>query len=67
LGQRLNFEFKDLVPRSQIVPMLKPLFRQFTISRHKDETFGDFCLRLGKENLETVIAEGESLQSPQSS
>jgi sulfite reductase (ferredoxin) len=67
LGQRLNFEFKDLVPRSQIVPMLQPLFSQFTISRHKDETFGDFCLRLGKENLETVIAEGESLQSPQSS
>jgi sulfite reductase (ferredoxin) len=47
LGHRLNVEFKDLIPRDQIVPALAPLLRRFKQERRADETFGDFCVRLG--------------------
>jgi sulfite reductase (ferredoxin) len=47
LGHRLNVEFKDLVPREQIVPALAPLLRQFKADRLAGETFGDFCQRSG--------------------
>jgi sulfite reductase (ferredoxin) len=47
LGHRLNVEFKDLVPREEIVPALVPLLRRFKEQRGEGETFGDFCVRVG--------------------
>jgi sulfite reductase (ferredoxin) len=51
LGDRLNFIFKDSVPEDVLVPTLLPLFHYFKHERAADETFGDFCLRKGAEDL----------------
>lgn len=51
LGDRLNFPIKDLVPRAEIVPTLLPLLRWFKKDRQPNEGFGEFCTRIGKENL----------------
>jgi len=51
LGQRLNTTFQDLVPRDQIVPLLKKVLTQFKQDRGTGESFGDYCHRLGNEKL----------------
>lgn len=51
LGQRLNTTFQDLVPRDQIVPLLKKVLTQFKSDRGSGESFGDYCNRLGNEKL----------------
>jgi sulfite reductase (ferredoxin) len=60
LGDRLNFVYKDLVPEEEIVATLRPLFIYFKQARHPGETFGDFCLRKGQENLLAWSAEYEA-------
>jgi sulfite reductase (ferredoxin) len=51
LGDRLNFIYKDLVPTDKVVPTLVPVLRLFKEGRHDGETFGDFCHRVGKDEL----------------
>jgi sulfite reductase (ferredoxin) len=51
LGDRLNVEFKDYVPFDRIVAELVPVFARFKAERLDGETFGDFCHRLGVEEL----------------
>jgi len=51
LGDRLNFLFDDLVPTDQIVPRLVPVLRYFKAARYNGESFGDFCHRVGKDDL----------------
>jgi sulfite reductase (ferredoxin) len=51
LGDRLNFVYKDLVPTSEVVPTLVPLFVYFKQARQNGETFGDFCFRHGAAEL----------------
>jgi sulfite reductase (ferredoxin) len=51
LGDRLNFIYKDLVPTDKVVPTLAAVFRLFKDGRHDGETFGDFCHRVGKDEL----------------
>jgi sulfite reductase (ferredoxin) len=51
LGDRLNTTFQDLVPRDQIVPLLKKVLAQFKQDRESGESFGDYCHRLGNEKL----------------
>jgi len=51
LGDRLNFVYKDLVPTDKVVPTLVPVFRLFQEGRQDGETFGDFCHRVGKDEL----------------
>jgi sulfite reductase (ferredoxin) len=51
LGDRLNFIYQDLVPTEQVVPALVPALRYFKEARQNGETFGDFCHRIGKNNL----------------
>jgi sulfite reductase (ferredoxin) len=55
LGTRLNFEYCDLVPRSEIVPTLRPLLRRFKEERHPGESFGDWCQRLGPDALHAQV------------
>jgi sulfite reductase (ferredoxin) len=52
IGDRLNVEFKDYVPHNQVVPALVPVFQRFQSHRQNGETFGDFCARIGVENLD---------------
>lgn len=51
LGDRLNFIYKDLVPEAEVVPVLARVFGYFKRSRTTGETFGDFCHRVGKDDL----------------
>jgi sulfite reductase (ferredoxin) len=55
-GDRLNVEFKDYVPFDQVAAELAPLFARFKAERHVNETFGDFCHRIGVENLASAPA-----------
>jgi sulfite reductase (ferredoxin) len=66
LGHRLNFVLKDLVPLSEIVPTLRPLLRQFKDERHPEETFGDYCHRLGAQRLQLLLPKpsGQRLKAP---
>ena len=51
LGDRLNFIYKDLVPTDEVVPTLARVLRRFKEARHERESFGDFCHRVGKDEL----------------
>jgi sulfite reductase (ferredoxin) len=51
LGDRLNFIYQDLVPTDQVVSTLVPALKYFKSSRQSGESFGDFCHRVGKEDL----------------
>jgi sulfite reductase (ferredoxin) len=51
LGKRLATIYRDSVPLNEIVPTLEPIFAQFKANRLSGETFGDFCNRVGVENL----------------
>ncbi len=51
MGDRLNVEFKDYVPYDQVVAELRPVFARFKADALDGETFGDFCDRLGVEEL----------------
>ena len=51
IGDRLNVEFKDYVPFDRVVAELVPVFARFKAERLDGETFGDFCDRIGVEEL----------------
>jgi len=51
LGTRLGFIYRDMIPLEGIVETLTPLFVAFQGNRQGNESFGDFCARLGLEGL----------------
>jgi sulfite reductase (ferredoxin) len=51
LGHRLNWIYKDLVPQDQVAATLAPVLRHFKTARQNGESFGDFCCRVGKDEL----------------
>jgi sulfite reductase (ferredoxin) len=51
LGDRLNFIYKDLVATNDVVSALVPVLRYFKDERQNGETFGDFCHRIGRDQL----------------
>jgi len=53
-GTRLAFIFEDMVPKEEIVPKLSPVLSLFKAERQPNESFGDFCDRIGQEKLSTV-------------
>ena len=53
-GTRLNFVLKDLVPHAEIVPLLSVLLRRFKMERRGGESFGDWCHRLGQEDVQSI-------------
>jgi sulfite reductase (ferredoxin) len=55
LGNRLNFLLRDLVPMAAIVPLLVPLLEQFRQERQPGEGFGDWCQRLGVEQVQALL------------
>jgi sulfite reductase (ferredoxin) len=54
-GDRMNFQLKDLVPRSEIVATLEPLLRHYKEERRPGESFGDYCHRLGPEHTRALL------------
>lgn len=61
LGDRLNFQFKDMVPQEEIVSSLVPVFVAFKHMRDENETLGDFCDRVGVEGLQAFATEYTSV------
>jgi sulfite reductase (ferredoxin) len=55
LGHRLNFQLKDLIPRAEVVPTLRPVLEQFKAERQDGESFGDYCHRQGAERLQALL------------
>lgn len=51
LGTRLGTVYKDLVAFEDITSTLVPVFHAFKQYREPQETFGDFCHRVGNEQL----------------
>jgi sulfite reductase (ferredoxin) len=51
VGDRLNTEYKDYVPYDQVVSELVPVLLRFKSERMPGESFGDYCDRVGVENL----------------
>jgi sulfite reductase (ferredoxin) len=56
LGDRLNFELKDLVKRGDIVTLLRPLLERYKAERQVGESFGDYCHRLGEEAVKRLVS-----------
>jgi sulfite reductase (ferredoxin) len=63
-GDRLNFIYQDLVPTDQVVPTLVPALKYFKESREDGESFGDFCHRVGKEDLLARCTQELLIDSP---
>lgn len=55
LGTRLGYIFKDLIPLEHVVMNLRPVFEVFKQHREEGETLGDFCWRLGQEQLLALV------------
>jgi len=56
VGDRLNFEISDRATQEEVLKYLRILLVQFKSEKQKDEGFGDFCNRLGKEKITSLIA-----------
>ena len=56
LGNRLGYIYKDLVPDDVIVDEMIGVFAAFKANRLDGESLGEFCARVGKEDL-TVMAD----------
>ncbi len=56
-GTRLNEPFLDLVPLDEIAPRLRPVFTLFRETRWESESFGDFCARIGVEDLRDLVCQ----------
>jgi len=53
-GTRLALPFADLVSIRDLVPTLRPTLEYWRDARAADESFGDFCFRVGIERLQTL-------------
>ncbi|CAG8954461.1 hypothetical protein HYFRA_00004373 [Hymenoscyphus fraxineus] len=53
-GQRLNKLYRSSIKEDEILDIMKPLLKRYSLERNKDEHFGDFCIRIGmiKETTE---------------
>ncbi len=56
LGNRLGYIYKDLVPDDVVVDEMIGVFAAFKANRLEGESLGEFCARVGKEDL-TVMAD----------
>ena len=51
VGTRLARPFKDVVPFDKLASTMKPIFKHFKETRQNNEAFGDFCDRVGFDEL----------------
>jgi sulfite reductase (ferredoxin) len=56
LGNRLAFVYKDLVPDDQVIDEFVGIFAAFKANRQGEESLGDFCSRVGRDELELLAA-----------
>lgn len=53
-GTRLAYLYEDMIPLEELATKLSPIFAKYKAGRHPGESFGDFCHRVGKEELAAV-------------
>jgi sulfite reductase (NADPH) hemoprotein beta-component len=46
-GQRLNKLYRSSIKEDEILVIMKPLLKRYSIERFEGERFGDFCIRIG--------------------
>lgn len=63
LGTRLAFVLRDMVPTEEIVLELAKLFIAFRNHRQENESLGDFCNRIGQDELLTLCRESETTET----
>ncbi|TAQ83994.1 hypothetical protein B7494_g7677 [Chlorociboria aeruginascens] len=53
-GQRLNKLYRSSIKEDEILEIMKPLLKKYSLEREEGEHFGDFCIRIGiiKETTE---------------
>ena len=53
-GQRLNKLYRASIKEDEILAIMKPLLKRYSLERTQGEHFGDFCIRIGmiKETTE---------------
>ena len=51
LGKRVGSVFMEKCQHDELIPTLTRVFEYFKANRNTDETFGDFCDRIGNETL----------------
>ena len=51
LGDRLNWIYKDMVPEAEVGTTLAPVLAHFKANREEGESLGDYCNRMGPEDL----------------
>jgi sulfite reductase (ferredoxin) len=56
LGNRLGYIYKDLVTDDSVIDELIGILAAFKAHRDGDESLGDFCTRVGQEDLEVMAA-----------
>ncbi len=56
LGNRLSFIYKDLLPEADVIPELIGIFSAYKANRQNGESLGDFCDRVGRDQLEALVA-----------
>jgi sulfite reductase (ferredoxin) len=55
-GTRLNFALLDKLPEAKVADTLDLLFEAFAAGRLPGEGFGDYCQRVGRDALLTILA-----------
>lgn len=50
-GSRLAFKFRDMLTLPEILDLLRAILSRFAATRQLQESFGDFCDRIGAEQL----------------
>lgn len=63
-GTRIAFPFRDMVPLIEIASALEAPLSLFASERRPAESFGDFCHRLGPEQLLEHEGRDEALRNP---
>ena len=56
LGNRMAYIYKDLVADDVVVDEMIGIFAAFKANREGDESLGDFCTRVGQQDLEVMAA-----------
>ncbi len=56
LGNRMAYIYKDLVPDNTVVDEIIGIFAAFKANRNGDESLGEFCTRVGKDDLAVMAA-----------
>lgn len=55
-GTRLCFIYKDMVPGDEIASTISPVLGLYKAERTEGESFGDFCSRIGLDDLQAKVA-----------